>query len=67
MMDSKIRHSKKDDPAKVAKIGFDAMMRGEGDVVSGWHNKLESAIANMIPARMTAEIHCKIREPESKR
>jgi len=23
-----------------ASSGFDAMMKGEGDVVSGWHNKL---------------------------
>jgi hypothetical protein len=34
----------------VAKVGFDAMMKGEGDVVSGWKNKIESAIANVTPA-----------------
>jgi hypothetical protein len=26
----------KDDPADVSKDGFDALMKGEGDVVSGW-------------------------------
>ena len=65
MMDTKIGQSKKDDPAKVAKIGFDAMMRGHGDIVSGWHNKLQSAIANMVPSGMTAEVHRKIAEPGS--
>ena len=50
MMDTKVGQSKKDDPADVAKVGFDAMMRGDGDVVSGWKNKLQSAIANVTPA-----------------
>src|SRR6266850_635982 len=36
MLDTKIGHSKKDDPADVAKVGFEAMMNGEGDVVAGW-------------------------------
>ena len=31
-------------------MGFDAMMRGDGDVVSGWMNKLQSAVANVTPA-----------------
>ena len=30
-------------------------MNGEGDVVSGWHNKLQSAIANVTPASVLAE------------
>ena len=51
MLDTKIGQSKKDDPADVAKQGFDAMMRGEGDVVTGWHNKLQSAIALVTPSR----------------
>ena len=38
MMDTKVGTSKKDDPADVAKTGFKAMMKGDGDVVSGWHN-----------------------------
>jgi short-subunit dehydrogenase len=41
MMDTKIGQEKKDDPARVARQGFDAMMRGEGDVVTGWQNKLQ--------------------------
>ena len=42
MLDTKVGTQKKDDPADVAKTGFDAMMRGDGDVVSGWQNKLQS-------------------------
>jgi short-subunit dehydrogenase len=49
MMDTKVGQSKKDDPADVAKTGFEAMMRGDGDVVSGWMNKLQTAIASVTP------------------
>lgn len=44
MLDTKVGQGKKDDPADVARTGFDAMMRGDGDVVSGRKNKLQSAI-----------------------
>jgi hypothetical protein len=55
----------KDDPADVAKDGFDALMKGEGDVVSGWKNKMQSAIANVVPAGVLAEQHRKMAEPGS--
>jgi hypothetical protein len=41
------------------------MIKGEGDVVSGWKNKLQSAIANVIPAGVLAEQHRKMAEPGS--
>ncbi len=41
------------------------MMRGDGDVVSGWKNKLQSAISNIPPAGMLAEQHRKMAEPGS--
>src|SRR5205085_1697703 len=63
MLDTKVGAGKKDDPSDVARIGFDAMMRGDGDVVSGWMNKLQSAIALITPAGMVAEQHRKMAEP----
>jgi short-subunit dehydrogenase len=65
MLDTKVGQGKKDDPADVARVGFDAMMRGDGDVVSGWKNKLQSAIANITPAGMLAEQHRRMAEPGS--
>src|SRR3954462_12290644 len=65
MMDTKVGTSKKDDAADVAKVGFDAMMRGDGDVVSGWKNKLTTAMASVTPAGMLAEQHRKMAEPGS--
>jgi short-subunit dehydrogenase len=63
MMDTKVGTTEKDDAADVAKTGFAAMMRGEGDVVSGFKNKVQSAAANVIPAQLLARQHRKMAEP----
>jgi len=63
--DTKIGQAKKDDPADVARQGFDAMMRGDGDIVTGWKNKLQSAIANVTLAGVLAEMHRKQTDPGS--
>jgi len=63
MMDTAVGTAEKDDPAEVANIGFDAMMKGEGDVVSGLKNKVQSAAANVIPAGVLASQHRKMAEP----
>jgi short-subunit dehydrogenase len=65
MEDTKVGQAKKDDPAMVAEVGWKAMMKGEGDVVAGWKNKIQSAIANVTPAGMLAEQHRKMAEPGS--
>jgi short-subunit dehydrogenase len=67
MMDTKIGTEKKADPADVARQGYKAMMKGEGDVVTGWQNKLRSAIANVMPAGLAAEMHRSMAEPGSAR
>jgi uncharacterized protein len=65
LLDTKVGQGKKDDPADVARTGFKAMMNGDGDVVTGWHNKLQSAIANVTPASVLAEQHRKKAAPGS--
>jgi short-subunit dehydrogenase len=65
MLDTKIGQSEKDDPADVAKVGYEAMMQGEGDVVSGWKNKVLSAAATVTPSSVLAEQHRKKAEPGS--
>jgi short-subunit dehydrogenase len=67
MMDTMIGQEEKDDPAEVARIGFEAMMSGDADVVSGWKNKIQSAIASVTPATVLAEQHRKKAEPGSGR
>ena len=65
MLDTKVGQSKKDDPADVARIGYDAMIAGDGDVVSGWQNKLRSAMALITPSGVLAEMHRGMAEPGS--
>jgi short-subunit dehydrogenase len=65
MLDTKVGQQEKDDPAKVAKDGFDAMMNGEGDVVSGWKNKIQTTLAAVTPSGVLAEQHRKMAEPGS--
>ena len=54
MMDTKVGTMKKDD---------NAMMRGAGDVVAGWQNKLQTAIASVTPAGLLAEQHRRQAKP----
>jgi uncharacterized protein len=63
MMDTRVGTDPKDDPADVAKVGFDAMVKGEGDVVAGLKNKIQTTIANVAPASVLAEQHRKMAEP----
>jgi short-subunit dehydrogenase len=65
MLDTKVGQQEKDDAAEVAQIGFEAMMRGDADVVSGWKNRLQSTVAKVMPAEMLAEQHRKMAEPGS--
>ena len=64
LMDTKVgTQENKADPAEVARIGFKAMMDGEGDVVAGLKNKLQTAVASVTPASVLAEQHRKMAEP----
>ena len=65
MQDTKVGQQKKDAPAGVAKTGFEAMMKGEGDVVSGLKNKIQVAVANVTPSSVLAEQHRKMAEPQT--
>jgi len=63
MLDTKVGQDEKDDPADVAKVGYEAMMKGEADVVSGWKNKVQTTLANVTPSGILAEQHRKMAEP----
>jgi short-subunit dehydrogenase len=65
MLDTQVGSAEKDDAAMVARTGFEAMMKGKGDVVSGLKNKLQSAVANVTPAEVLAKQHRKMAEPGS--
>lgn len=64
MLDTKVGSTpKKDDPAEVARNGYEAMKAGRGDVVSGLKNKLQATLAHVTPAPVLARMHRKMAEP----
>jgi uncharacterized protein len=66
LLDTKVgTDDHKADPADVARVGFEAMEKGEGGVVAGLTNKLRVALSNVMPNSMLAEQHRKMAEPGS--
>ena len=63
MMDTKVATAKKDDPADVARTGYEAMMKGERSVVHGLMNKMQVAGAKLVGGGVAAEMHRKEAEP----
>ena len=63
MLDTKIGQAKKDDPADVAKTGYEALMKGERSVIHGLHNKLQVATASVLGGGASAAMHRKQAEP----
>jgi short-subunit dehydrogenase len=64
MDDTKVAKSEKDDPADVAKTGFEALMAGEDHVVAGsFKNKVQATMAHVLPDSVTADLHRKQAEP----
>ena len=63
LMDTKVGTDEKDDAGKVALEGWEAMMKGEAHVVTGWKNKIQKTVANVTPASALAEMHRRMAEP----
>jgi len=49
-----VKEGSKDDPAKVAKDGYDALMAGELEVISGFKSKAMVAASKLMPDSMIA-------------
>ncbi|MGK7870650.1 SDR family NAD(P)-dependent oxidoreductase [Falsiroseomonas sp. E2-1-a20] len=60
---SRVGAGRKDDPAFVARVGFEAMLRGDGDVVAGWKNRMLAAVAQVTPASVLAHQHARMAAP----
>jgi short-subunit dehydrogenase len=66
MLDTRVGAGDKDDPAQVAKQGFDALMKGADRVVAGGaKTKVMAAAAKVTPDSMKAAQHRKMAEPGS--
>jgi len=66
MLDTRVGAGPKDDPAKVAEQGFEALMQGDDHVVAGsFRNKVQAVAAKAMPDTAKAETHRKMTEPGS--
>jgi short-subunit dehydrogenase len=64
--DTKVGTSKKDDPAQVARQGFEALMAGKDRVVGGGlKTKVQEAAGKAMPDRLKAAMHRQMAEPGS--
>jgi len=63
LKDTKVGTMKKDDPADVARTGWDAMKKGERSAIHGVHNKLQVAAAQVLGGGFAAEMHRHMAEP----
>jgi len=66
MLDTKVGASDKDDPADVARDGFDALMAGNERVVSAsLSTKLQGRASRVMPDSAKAKMHRRMAEPDS--
>ena len=66
MEDTKVGSEEKDDPAVVARQGFEALMAGDERVVAGsLKNKAQAAAGRLLPDSAKAEMHRSMAEPGS--
>lgn len=66
MDDTKVGADKKDDPAEVAKQGFEALMAGKDDTIAGsLKTKIMGTVSKVLPDTVNAETHRKLSEPGS--
>jgi short-subunit dehydrogenase len=64
MDDTKVGADEKDEPAKVARQGFEAMMAGRDHVVAGaLKNTLQAAASTVLPNPALAQMHRGMSEP----
>ncbi len=66
MDDTKVGSDNKDDPAEVAKQGFEALMAGKDHVIAGsLKTKVQGTVSKVLPDTVNAELHRKLSEPGS--
>ncbi|WP_413584481.1 SDR family NAD(P)-dependent oxidoreductase [Bdellovibrio sp. HCB274] len=66
MDDTKVGQAEKDDPALVAKQGYEALMRGDDMVIAGsTMNKIQGTAAKFMPQSLAAKFHGDQSKPNS--
>ncbi|WP_295615334.1 SDR family NAD(P)-dependent oxidoreductase [Chamaesiphon sp. GL140_3_metabinner_50] len=62
--DAKVNKAPKDDPAEVARMGFEALMDGKDSILAeSLLTKVAGTVSKILPDPLKAELHRKISEP----
>jgi len=65
MMDTKAGQTdNKADPAKVAKDGYDALLDGDTRITSGFMNKVQKVLGDLLPEEVVAQMHRRLAQPQ---
>ncbi len=65
MDDTPVGQGRKDDPAQVARQGFDALMDAKDKVLGGsLRSRAQGAAAKVLPDKLKAGMHREMAEPE---
>jgi len=64
MLDTPVGQAKKDDPADVAKTGYEAMMKGTAQATHGLKNKAQATAAELLPGELVAKLSSRMSRPE---
>jgi len=67
LTDTRLGTEPKADPAEVARVGFDAMMKGELKAIAGLRNRLRVAVSHVVPDARLAGQHRKTTAPGTAR
>ena len=65
MQESKILDTKLSDPVQVAKDGYEALMKGDDKIVSGFKNKVMVGMSNIMPETAVAAQMDKMQQPRN--
>ncbi len=66
LMDTKVGQDKKDDPALVAKQGFEAMMKGKDSIAAGgFKSRMQTLMNEILPETTKAKMAGKVTKPGS--
>ncbi len=63
MQDTKVAEGPKHDPAEVAKAAYEALARGDEQVIPGAKNKMQAAMSKVMSEQTKAKVHAKQSEP----
>lgn len=65
LQDTGMGQAAKDDPATVARAGYEALVAGRAAVVPGMRNKLQAAATNVLPDAAISRLHGSLTAPGS--